>query len=50
MIRQHEAINCLLEYGYSIEQVAQFSLNESWASLKVYPYLDPADVPENKFM
>ncbi|MFD2754250.1 site-specific integrase [Comamonas terrae] len=43
---RHEAISRLFERGYSIEQVAQFSLHESWASLKIYTHLDPADVPE----
>lgn len=43
---RHEAISRLFERGYSIEQVAQFSLHESWASLKIYTHLNPADVPE----
>lgn len=43
---RHEAISRLFEKKYQIQEVAQFSLHESWASLKIYTHLDPADVPE----
>mgnify|MGYP002132451694 CR=1 FL=1 len=43
---RHEATSRLFERGYSIQEVAQFTLHESWATLKRYTHLKPADVPE----
>lgn len=43
---RHEATSRLFERGYSIQEVAQFSLHESWATLKRYTHLKPEDVPE----
>lgn len=43
---RHEATSRLFERGYSIQEVAQFTLHESWATLKRYTHLRPQDVPE----
>ncbi|HEY0504270.1 MAG TPA: site-specific integrase [Lysobacter sp.] len=43
---RHEATSRLFEKGYSIQEVAQFTLHESWATLKRYTHLRPEDVPE----
>lgn len=41
---RHEAISRLFEMGYSIQEVAQFSLHESWATLQRYTHLQPKNV------
>lgn len=41
---RHEATSRLFEAGYSIIEVQQFTLHESWATLKRYTNLRPADV------
>lgn len=43
---RHEATSRLFERGYSIQEVAQFTLHESWMTLKRYTHLKPEDVPE----
>ena len=43
---RHEATSRLFEKGYSIQEVAQFTLHESWMTLKRYTHLRPEDVPE----
>ena len=43
---RHEATSRLFERGYSIQEVAQFTLHESWATLKRYTHLQPENVPE----
>lgn len=43
---RHEATSRLFEKGYSIQEVAQFTLHESWETLKRYTHLRPEDVPE----
>ena len=43
---RHEATSRLFERGYSIQEVAQFSLHESWTTLKRYTHLRPEDVPD----
>ena len=43
---RHEATSRLFERGYSIQEVAQFTLHESWATLRRYTHLKPQDVPE----
>lgn len=43
---RHEATSRLFERGYSIQEVAQFTLHESWATLRRYTHLKPEDVPE----
>lgn len=43
---RHEATSRLFEKGYAIHEVAQFTLHESWATLKRYTHLKPEDVPE----
>lgn len=43
---RHEATSRLFERGYSIQEVAQFTLHESWATLNRYTHLKPEDVPE----
>jgi integrase len=43
---RHEATSRLFERGYSIQEVAQFTLHESWATLKRYTHLKPEDVPQ----
>ncbi len=45
---RHEATSRLFERGYSIQEVAQFTLHESWATLKRYTHLRPQDVPERR--
>lgn len=45
---RHEAVSRLFERGYAIHEVAQFSLHDSWATLKRYANLRPEDVPEKK--
>jgi integrase len=42
---RHEATSRLFEAGYSIQEVAQFTLHESWHTLKRYTHLRPEDVP-----
>lgn len=42
---RHEATSRLFERGYAIHEVAQFTLHESWATLKGYANLRPEDVP-----
>ena len=43
---RHEATSRLFERGYSIQEVAQFTLHDSWATLKRYTHLRPEQVPE----
>lgn len=43
---RREAISRLFERGYSIPEVALFSLHDSWATLQIYTNLKPEDVPE----
>ena len=43
---RHEATSRLFEKGYSIQEVAQFTLHESWSTLKRYTHLRPENVPE----
>ncbi|MGH8111467.1 MAG: tyrosine-type recombinase/integrase, partial [Rhodanobacteraceae bacterium] len=43
---RHEATSRLFERGYSIQEVAQFTWHESWATLKRYTHLRPEDVKE----
>lgn len=43
---RHEATSRLFERGYGIHEVAQFTLHESWATLKRYTHLKPEDVEE----
>lgn len=43
---RHEATSRLFEKGYSIQEVAQFTLHESWATLKRYTHLRPENVQE----
>lgn len=43
---RHEATSRLFEKGYSIQEVAQFTLHESWATLRRYTHLRPENVPE----
>ena len=43
---RHEATSRLFERGYSIQEVAQFTLHESWATLRRYTHLQPENVPE----
>lgn len=43
---RHEATSRLFERGYSIQEVAQFTLHESWATLRRYTHLKPQDVVE----
>jgi integrase len=42
----HEATSRLFERGYDIPEVAQFTLHESWTTLKRYTHLRPEQVPE----
>lgn len=42
---RHEGTSRLFERGYAIHEVAQFTLHESWATLKRYANLRPEDVP-----
>jgi integrase len=41
---RHEATSRLFEAGYSIVEVQQFTLHESWNTLKRYTHLRPEDV------
>jgi integrase len=43
---RHEAISRLFEQGYPIHEVAQISLHESWAALKIYAQPRPEHVRE----
>lgn len=43
---RHAATSRLFEAGYSLQEVALFTLHESWASLRRYTHLRPEDVPE----
>lgn len=43
---RHEAVSRLFERGYAIHEVSQFTLHESWATLKRYTQLRPENVPE----
>ncbi len=43
---RHEATSRLFEKGYSIQEVAHFTLHESWATLKRYTHLRPKNIPE----
>jgi integrase len=45
---RHEATSRLFERGYDIPEVAQFTLHQSWATLKRYTHLRPGNVPERK--
>lgn len=42
---RHEATSRLFERGYAIHEVAQFTLHESWATLRIYTNLLPENVP-----
>ncbi|WP_370678458.1 hypothetical protein [Comamonas sp. GB3 AK4-5] len=46
MLVEHESTSRLFEKGYSIQEVAQFTLHTSWATLKRYTHLRPENVPE----
>lgn len=41
---RHEATSRLFERGYAIQEVAHFTLHESWATLKRYTHLKPENV------
>jgi integrase len=41
---RHECTSRLFERGYAIQEVAQFTLHTSWATLKRYTHLKPEDV------
>jgi integrase len=43
---RHEATSRLFEKGYAIQEVAQFTLHESWQTLKRYTHLRPEHVAE----
>ena len=43
---RHEATSRLFERGYDIHEVAQFTLHESWQTLKRYTHLKPEKVPD----
>lgn len=43
---RHEATSRLFERGYQIQEVAQFTLHRSWATLKRYTHLRPEQVVE----
>ncbi|PBS11370.1 integrase [Lysobacteraceae bacterium NML93-0792] len=43
---RHEATSRLFERGYDIPEVAQFTLHESWTTLKRYTHLRPEHVVE----
>lgn len=45
---RHEATSRLFERGYAIQEVAQFTLHESWATLKWYTHLKPENVPDRR--
>jgi integrase len=42
---RHEATSRLFERGYAIQEVQQFTLHESWTTLKRYTHLRPERVP-----
>lgn len=46
---RHEATSRLFERGYSIVEVQQFTLHESWDVLKRYVQLRPGQVPHREF-
>lgn len=41
---RHEGVSRLFEAGYSLIEVQQFSLHESWSSLQRYTHIRPGDV------
>jgi integrase len=41
---RHHGVSLLFEKGYSIVEVQQFSLHESWATLQRYTHLSPKNV------
>jgi integrase len=41
---RHDGTSRLFEKGYSIQEVQQFTLHESWATLQRYTHLKPKDV------
>lgn len=41
---RHEGTSRLFERGYSIQEVQQFTLHESWSTLQRYTHLRPGDV------
>jgi integrase len=43
---RHEATSRLFEAGYSITEVCQFTLHDSWSTLQRYTHLRPENVPE----
>lgn len=43
---RHEATSRFFEMGYDIQEVAHFTLHESWTTLKRYTHLRPEHVPE----
>lgn len=43
---RHEATSRLFERGYAIHEVAQFTLHDSWSTLKRYANLKPENVRE----
>lgn len=43
---RHEATSRLFERGYAIHEVMQFTLHESWATLKRYTHLKPENIKE----
>lgn len=43
---RHEATSRFFERGYGIHEVSQFTLHDSWATLKRYTHLRPEHVPE----
>lgn len=45
---RHEATSRLFEAGYSITEVQQFTLHESWATLQRYTHLKPKDVKHRR--
>jgi integrase len=45
---RHEATSRFFERGYSIQEVAHFTLHDSWETLKRYTHLRPEQVPERR--
>lgn len=43
---RHEAISRLFERGYAIQEVALFSLHQSWEQLRKYTHLRAEDIPD----
>lgn len=43
---RHEAISRLFERGYAIQEVALFSLHQSWEQLRQYTHLRAEDIPD----